>query len=50
MEDEEIIEVLDNLPANLLLVFFLMGRPFPRNMILSCEKFRKAFLHGKDDG
>lgn len=41
---------LEYLPESVLLLFFIQGKPFPRITILSCEKFRKAFLHGKDDG
>ena len=37
-------DFLDSLPEEVLLVFFLMGSPFPRYMLLASERFRKAFL------
>lgn len=43
------MDFLDNLPEDVLLLFFLMGRPFPRAMLLHSERFRKAFLKERDD-
>ncbi len=48
MDNNENTNFLDSLPADVLLVFFLLGTPFPRAMIMQCETFRKAYMKEND--